>query len=193
MRVGKMVLAAAVALVAAAPLAAQSLTYTTAGMFNDGAGCNGTSCTRGGFTINFQGLGATTVVAPTNISYGEFITTGAPPAGTFAAPFTLTVTQTNPAAGSGVFSGTVAGTMTLTNSGTVRITFSNTTLMLGASVYQLDNAAYNINPPATNGGLTSIQGSVSTIPEPATVVLLGSGIAALGLFGVRRRNAVTQA
>src|SRR3712207_2547433 len=139
MRVGKTLLAVAVALVAAAPLAAQPLTYTTAGTFNDGAGCNGTSCTRGGFTISYSGLGSTPVIAPTNISFGEFLTTGAPPAGTFLAPFTLTVTQTSPAAPAGAFTGNVAGTIQLTNSGTVSVVFNQQAITIGQSTYRLDN------------------------------------------------------
>ena len=91
--------AAGIALVVTAgAAAAQSITYSTMGSLV-GAGCAGNTCTSGGFQIAFNGLGPTMIVAPTNLSYGEFNTSGAPPAGAFNAAFTLTVSQSDPAAG----------------------------------------------------------------------------------------------
>jgi hypothetical protein len=51
----------------------------------------------------------------------------------------------------------------------------------------LGGAAYTF--AATLGGGGTVSGSISVIPEPATIVLLGSGLALVGLATRRRRRA----
>ena len=47
--------------------------------------------------------------------------------------------------------------------------------------------ALNVNN--IQGTVRALQGPSTTVPEPTTVVLMGSGLAALGFFGARRKRA----
>jgi hypothetical protein len=189
---------------AAATAASAQVNYTTTGQFTGGgAACNLTTNCVGpnGYSLSFLGA-ATTLPGlnpPTFSSLGTFVLTAG--AGAVTVPsgvvfFTLTLNQTTPTVGTRTAAGSISGTV----SSSPTAGFGSTLVWSPTQFINIDPIQYQIlfDQPtglsiALNGPLTetTVNARITTqaVPEPATVVLMGSGLAALGFFGARRKKA----
>jgi hypothetical protein len=179
---------AGVAAALALPVASQAqVTYSTSGVISS-SGTNTVS--NGGMTITFAGLPSTTTADPSNISFGDFVSSGTT-SGTFGGNFTLNVFQTVPSGGSGTFVGSFGGTIQSNGSLTYWVPNQPTTFNIGISTYELfthgtaAGAGYALVAPNNNNGKTTVEGFVST-PEPSSMALLGTGL--IGLVPMIRRK-----
>ncbi len=116
----------------------------------------------------------------------------------FTEAFSLRISFTDPSSLETVIGGSVTGSVSSQGNGGISLRFDNNgpiTLNFAngrTAMLNLNNAS--LNPSATQGGVraVSITGDIMTnvnvVPEPSTYMLLGTGIAALGLVARRRRT-----
>lgn len=203
---------AAVCAIAAMPSFAVEVTYNTTGAFGGGGnvytGANG-------LTITYGNTVGNTVFNPfpTNASFGTFTTVDPSPGSSdpVSTTFSLTITQTAPSSGTETLTDTFAGVISTPGVGmgnsTVVLTFTGgsgdsgapvlTTdpidgaraysFSLGGIVYYVDRVT-PVEPQTTNGGVSTINGAIDAVPEPAFYTLTGAGFAGLLLMAVRRRR-----
>jgi hypothetical protein len=166
------------------PALAEPVTFSTTGGFSASGGASSATFGFGlnTLTLSYAGIVDSTVGTPTNSSAGFITASVTGTGGDAAGTFTLTIDQTAPSVGSGGLDGDLSGTIS-SNSSLGTLDFTSTSLTLGGIVYTLQQppGGYDLVPPTTLNGETSIQMHIdtSTVPEPAFLGLTG-----LGFFGI---------
>ena len=197
----------------AATASASTISYNTTGTAlncNAVVGCvqnNATSVTLGGLTLTYNTASGNNVVTPSFISFGNIATTGTGTNVNLAGLQLVLKVNSTPNGGSTTSGtlqvGALSGLLSTSNSSaSIAWSSNNTTtsfgtlpgMVIGAQVYQVANSPLSLQAPTVGNpiGQTSIQGAVADVsatPEPATMLLMGAGLAGAGIL--RRRRVAT--
>lgn len=192
---------------------AGTISYNTTGSTlscNGVAGCTqntSTSVTIGGLTFTYNPGSGSGVVTPSIINFGNIVSTGTgSQVNVTGLLLTININSTPPGASGTLPGGAISGTdSTNTSSATILWTPNNTNTLYGhlpgvviagggqSYTYQILNPSLGLQAPTVGNpvGQTSIQGAVTdtSAPEPASLLLVGSGLTAVAFIRRRRRAA----
>jgi hypothetical protein len=183
----------------AAAYAAPIVNFTTSGVFSGGgtiiaggAGVQFTDADGTVATLLFNG-DSQSLDAPSNVQYGNMllaVTPGQQFDGAAFANFSLNIVQTAPSGGASSFVGTITGTLVKANQTDFALSFGPGPLnftSIGNVNYSIQSN-YFLTPPAEGSliGSTTLQGQLKAVPEPTTMMLLGTGL--LAAFRARRKT-----
>ena len=195
----------------AATASATIISYNTTGTAlncNAVVGCTqntATSVTLGGLTLTYSTASGTNVAAPSFISFGNIASTGTGTNVNLAGlQLVLNINSTpsgGPTTSGNIQVGALSGLLSTSNSSaSIAWATNNTTTSfgtlpgatIGGQIYQVANSPLSLQAPTVGNpvGQTSIQGAVADVsatPEPTTMVMLGTGLAGVGLLRRRQR------
>ena len=147
--------------------------------------------------LTFLGQAPTTVTSPSYIDYGTVTALGAGSASMFnGQQIYLEIVQTLPSVGTAQVVGSISGAISMNSSGAV-IDWNEPSRFatIGTATYELEKLSSgftSINAPTS--GPQTIRGYVSaasTVPEPSTWALMGTGLVSLAGVAARRRRTTT--
>lgn len=196
--------AVAVAGFAATPAMA-AVTFDTTG---SSLSCNGvvncvqnnpTSVSFGGLTLNYVAGSGVNIVPTSFINLGAVDASGSGSFDLTGLLLSININQTVPGGSGTLPGGDLLGTITGNSSGAT-ISWSTSGVTINGYQYTVTNNPLSIVPPASCipgteiCGVTTIQGQVAAVPEPAAwaMMLLGFGGIGLAMRGRRRRTVLTQ-
>lgn len=168
----------------------------TAGLTPNVINIGGGALVSGGLTLSFDptlvnsSVSLTSSAPTSNITLGGIDTTGAT-AGLYDLTGILLdiIVHSNPPNSDGSLpDGEISGTVQQ-NQANANIVFGTGSLQLGNFLYTVDPTFRIVPPNSSTAGVTTIQGTVSLVPEPATWGLMLLGFAGIGLAMRRRRPA----
>jgi hypothetical protein len=173
--------------------ATTAVTYSTSATF-DSLATETFSDVNGSVTFSFVGLTNANVLAPSGASFGtvNVAVTGAGFTVLNNIVFNLIINQTipvpfGPLTIAGIISG---GTITGTSSSSI-LSFSPAFGDTADGLRYTLTTPVGIVPPSTNFGNSTLQGFITetNAPEPASMALMGAGLAGLGLLTRRKKVA----
>ncbi len=201
----KLLLTTGIAALFAVGASAGTVTYDTNGstlLCGGAASCvqnGGTQVILGGtLTLTYNPGQGTNVVTPSIINLGNIMSSGTGSSLlTNGLTLSINVNSTPPGGSGQLPNGAITGSIS-TNGSTSIINFSpsNITTTFGTlpgvviggfATYQVLNTSLGLQAPTIGNpiGQTTIQGTVSTTPEPGSIILLSTGL--VGLFLGRKR------
>lgn len=191
---GKLALLGAALAVSAS--SAFATTFSTTGQFSNGLS-NMTFGSGGDtLTLSFIGDNDVSIITPSFANFGVITATSTGAGATASGAFTLNFSQSVPTSGTGSLFGSLSGSIS-TNSSLGVINFSTMSLVLSPSTYTIQQpvGGYFLVPPSTGPtgktpGATTIQGFVTTTPEPNSLMLLGTGLVSGAGMLMRRRRTI---